>query len=78
VLHDGSFIDDPTRIFRAVRFEQRFNFKIDRYTLKLIRDAVSLKMPERIEKYRIKNEMLLILKEKEPIKTLSRLEELLK
>jgi len=77
VLHDESFIDDPTRIFRAVRFEQRFDFKIEKRTLKLIRDAVNLKMLERIEKYRIRNEMLLILKEKEPIKTLSRLDEML-
>jgi len=37
VLHDGSFIDDPTRIFRAVRFEQRFGFRIDRYTRDLIK-----------------------------------------
>lgn len=77
VLHDKSFIDDPTRIFRAVRFEQRFNFKIDKHTIKLIRNAVNLKMPERIEKYRIRNEMSLILKEREPMKTLSRLDELL-
>jgi len=76
VLHDGSFIDDPTRIFRAVRFEQRFNFKIDTHTMYLIKNAVNLKMFERIGKQRIRNEIILILQEKDPIKALLRMEEL--
>ncbi|MCX5710840.1 MAG: tRNA nucleotidyltransferase, partial [Candidatus Omnitrophica bacterium] len=39
VLHALSFIDDPTRIIRAIRFEQRFDFKIDPDTLKLLKEA---------------------------------------
>ena len=38
VLHEGSFIDDPTRIFRAVRFESRFAFAIDHLTEELIKN----------------------------------------
>jgi tRNA nucleotidyltransferase (CCA-adding enzyme) len=76
VLHDGSFIDDPTRIFRAVRFEQRFNFKIEAHTVDLIQHAVDLKMFEKVEKQRIRDEIILILKEKNPTKALRRMAEL--
>ncbi len=41
VLHDKSFVDDPIRILRAVRFEQRFSFQIEPLTEKLIREAAS-------------------------------------
>lgn len=40
VLHSLSFVDDPTRLLRAVRFEQRFGFKIEPRTLDLIREAL--------------------------------------
>ena len=39
VLHSLSFVDDPTRMMRAIRFEQRFGFKIDQRTLQLIDEA---------------------------------------
>jgi tRNA nucleotidyltransferase (CCA-adding enzyme) len=42
VLHPLSFIDDPTRLLRAIRFEQRFGFRIDDHTLELIHRAVPL------------------------------------
>ena len=35
VLHDGSFIDDPTRILRALKFAVRFGFELDEHTAKL-------------------------------------------
>ncbi|MCK4519215.1 MAG: CBS domain-containing protein, partial [Candidatus Omnitrophica bacterium] len=40
ILHNLSFVEDPTRIFRAVRFEQRFDFTIDKKTEHLIKTAV--------------------------------------
>jgi tRNA nucleotidyltransferase (CCA-adding enzyme) len=40
VLHDGSFLDDPTRILRAVNFEQRLSFAIESHTMSLLREAV--------------------------------------
>jgi len=76
VLHEASFIDDPTRIFRAVRFEQRFSFKIDPYTERLIRDAVKEKMFKKTENQRIRDEILLILKERHPLNALKRMKEL--
>ena len=75
VMHDGSFIDDPTRIFRAVRFERRFGFSIDARTLKLIKAAIRKKMLEKVSKGRIQKEMILINKEKNRAKMLDRLRE---
>jgi tRNA nucleotidyltransferase (CCA-adding enzyme) len=73
VLHDKSFIDDPTRIFRAVRFEQRYDFKIDAHTLRLIDDAVKAGMLEQLKKQRKDKEITLISKEKNARKMFQRL-----
>ena len=76
VLHDGSFIDDPTRIFRAVRFEQRFGFRIDKYTENLIKGAIKSGMFSRTHHHRIRGELILMLKEEEPLKAILRMKEL--
>lgn len=64
VLHNQSFIDDPTRILRAVRFEHRFRFTIEPQTAQLI--ASALRMLRRITGERVRNEITLILKENQP------------
>jgi len=76
VLHKGSFIDDPTRIFRAVRFEQRFGFKIDKPTERLIKTAIKKDMFKKTGNTRILNELILILKEKDPARAIKRMYEL--
>ncbi|MBW2630441.1 MAG: CCA tRNA nucleotidyltransferase [Deltaproteobacteria bacterium] len=76
VLHEKSFIDDPTRIFRAARFEKRFDFRIESITEKLIRDAVSADLIERLSGHRISSELRLILKEENPLLPVRRLDEL--
>ncbi|MBW2599515.1 MAG: CCA tRNA nucleotidyltransferase [Deltaproteobacteria bacterium] len=76
VLHERSFIDDPTRIFRAARFEKRFGFRIDSITEKLIRNAVSAGLVERLSGYRISSELRIILKEENPLLPVERLDEL--
>ncbi len=76
ILHPLSFIDDPTRLLRAVRFEQRYDFKIDLDTLKSFQEAVDLKMLFMVEPQRLRDELILILKENRPLKVLKRLEEL--
>jgi tRNA nucleotidyltransferase (CCA-adding enzyme) len=68
ILHDMSFIDDPTRILRAVRFQKRYNFRIDPQTLRKLKEALSLKMLEKVEPQRIRDELILMLKEKNPLK----------
>ena len=74
VLHSLSFVDDPTRMLRAVRFEQRFGFQIEPRTLELIDEA--REMLATITGQRIEHELNLILSEAVPQKILNRLEEL--
>jgi len=74
VLHSLSFVDDPTRILRAVRFEQRFNFDIDPRTLELLNEAVPLLA--KVSGDRIRHELNHILIEDRSAKMLARLDEL--
>ena len=75
VLHNKSFIDDPTRIFRAIRFQERLGFKIEPYTQRLIKDAIILKVIEKLKPQRIKKEMDLILEEPKRDKIISSMHE---
>lgn len=74
VLHSLSFVDDPTRILRAVRYEQRFDFRIEARTLELLTDAVPL--VDRVTPARIRHELDRIFQEQRPEKALYRLGEL--
>ncbi|MCL2338138.1 MAG: CBS domain-containing protein [Firmicutes bacterium] len=76
VLHNLSFIEDPTRILRAVRFEQRYGFNIEPQTLKLLKEAVRRDVLSRVTPERIWEELKHILVEKEAAKMLLRLEDL--
>ena len=69
-LHDKSFMDDPTRIFRAVRFSVRFGFKIEPHTKKLMKEAVMDGFLGEVNATRIRKEIELFLKEKNPKKCL--------
>lgn len=74
VLHDNSFRDDPTRIWRAVRYEQRLNFQIEQHTLDLIkRDIDYLKT---VTGDRIRHELELCLTEDRPERILARADQL--
>jgi tRNA nucleotidyltransferase (CCA-adding enzyme) len=74
VLHSLSFVEDPTRILRAARFEQRFGFRIEARTEELIGDA--LDMLDRISAERVRHELELIAAEDAPERALCRLAEL--
>ncbi|MEI8175968.1 MAG: hypothetical protein WCG78_03780 [Candidatus Omnitrophota bacterium] len=76
VLHAASFIDDPTRIFRAARFASRFGFKIESQTARLIRSALHKKILGKLQPDRLRNEVLLIMNEKDPFACLKILEDL--
>lgn len=71
VLHSLSFIDDPTRILRAVRLEQRLGFTIEPRTEELIEGALPLL--DRVSGDRIRHELALILAEPQPLPMLARL-----
>ena len=62
VLHPRSFIDDPTRIFRAIRYEQRYGFNIEPETLGFINQE-SLTVISRLSGERIRHELDLIFEE---------------
>jgi tRNA nucleotidyltransferase/poly(A) polymerase/nanoRNase/pAp phosphatase (c-di-AMP/oligoRNAs hydrolase) len=76
VLYNLSFVEDPARIIRAIRFEQRYNFKMDKTTEGFLKKAIDDKLLSRLRKKRITEELILILKEKNPLKSLKRMEEL--
>ena len=64
VLHDRSFIDDPTRIFRALRFASRFGFTIESRTATVLHKAIPV--IQRLSGERIRHELDLILREEYP------------
>ncbi len=74
VLHERSFEDDPTRLFRGVRFEQRFNFAFAFDTERLIASALSA--IDQVSGDRLRHELELIFRETQPLKALTRLDEL--
>lgn len=76
VLHVGSFEDDPTRIFRAIRFEHRFGFRLERATLRLLAQAASTNLIVRLSGPRLQNEILLLFSEHDPVRAIARLAQL--
>jgi tRNA nucleotidyltransferase (CCA-adding enzyme) len=73
VLHNVSFVEDPTRAFRAIRFSERFGFKISRHMENLIKSAIEMSLFNMLSGPRLYEELLLSFKETEPIKTLKKL-----
>lgn len=76
VLHNLSFVEDPTRVFRAIRFEQRFGFSIGKLTAGLIENAVRMDFFKRLSGKRVFTELRLILEEENPTPAMIRLHEL--
>lgn len=76
VLHNLSFVEDPTRILRAIRFEQRFGFKIGKLTLALIKNAVSINSFKDMSPRRLFLELKLLMMEKDPLQLIERMEDL--
>jgi len=74
VLHEESFTDDATRIWRGLRYEQRLDFQLEPGTSKLLKRDIN--MLDNISGDRIRHELELVLKEKYPEKVLRRVEEL--
>lgn len=76
VLHSLSFVEDPTRILRAIRFAQRYNFRVGGQTLKLIKNALKLKMIERLSGSRVFHELELIFEEENAVNCLRSMRDL--
>lgn len=75
VLHNLSFIEDPTRAFRAVRFSERFGFKLSKHTENLIKSALRMNLFDKLSGSRLYEELLLTFSETEPVKAIKRLSE---
>ncbi|MBW1890009.1 MAG: CBS domain-containing protein [Deltaproteobacteria bacterium] len=75
VLHNLSFVEDPTRVFRALRFEQRFGFTIGKLTAGLIENAVKMDFFKRLSGRRVFTELRLILEEDNPAPAIIRLQD---
>ena len=73
VLHDRSFVDDPTRLFRAIRFAQRFGFRMEANTLRLLKEAAATDLVHRLSGPRLRNEIMLLLAEKDVSRTIQRM-----
>jgi tRNA nucleotidyltransferase (CCA-adding enzyme) len=75
VLHNLSFVEDPSRIFRAVRFEKRMGFQISPHTRRLIINAVNMKLFGKSEDPRFLTELKIIFSEENPLPAIQRLAE---
>ncbi len=75
VLHSLSFVEDPTRVFRAFRFASRFGFHIGKYTTNLIKNAARMGFLSKIRGLRLWHELSMILREASPGQTLKMLQD---
>ena len=73
VMHNMSFVEDPTRIFRAIRFEQRYGFKMEESTKNFMENALDLEMFDHLATHKMKDELVLILNEDLPLKAIDRM-----
>jgi tRNA nucleotidyltransferase (CCA-adding enzyme) len=76
VLHNLSFIDDPTRIFRAIRYENRYRFRMDEHTLGLARGCIEMGLVGDLSSARLRDELVALLEEGEVDHSILRLAEL--
>ncbi len=73
VLHNLSFVEDSTRVFRAIRFEQRLGFHIAPHTENLIRSAIRMHLLDKLGGKRLFSELVQIMSEKEPSAAIRRM-----
>jgi tRNA nucleotidyltransferase (CCA-adding enzyme) len=76
VLHNLSFIDDPTRIFRGIRYENRYGFRMDEHTLRLARGTIEMGLVGDLSSARLRDELVALLEEGEVDHSILRLAEL--
>jgi tRNA nucleotidyltransferase (CCA-adding enzyme) len=76
VLHNLSFIDDPTRIFRAVRYETRYGFRMDAHTFGLAKACVEMDLVGELSSARVRDELQALLSEERAADSVRRMAEL--
>lgn len=63
VLYNLSFVEDPLRVLRAIRFEQRFGFRLEETTVSLLENAAQTRVLDKLSKERLHDELALALEE---------------
>src|SRR5207253_11297417 len=76
VLYERSFIDDPTRLLRALRYEARLGGRVDPDSERLARDAIAAGAPSTVSGPRVRDELIDLLREPEAPVALARMREL--
>jgi tRNA nucleotidyltransferase (CCA-adding enzyme) len=71
-LHDGSFIDDPTRLYRLARYAARLGFEVEPHTSELVRAALASGALRTVSGPRIGAELRLLAHEAEPVEAFGR------
>jgi len=69
-------VEDPTRVYRAIRFEQRFGFHISKHTLNLIKTSVSMRLFDKLSGERVMGELMPMFGESDPGRVVKRMNEL--
>lgn len=75
VLHNLSFVEDPTRAIRAIRFAEKLGFKISKHTENLIKLAVKMGIFEKLKGPRLYEELILLLQDTMPQNSIKRLKD---
>jgi tRNA nucleotidyltransferase (CCA-adding enzyme) len=76
VLHNLSFVEDPTRVLRGIRLEQRLGLSLEDNTLRLLRSCVRGGLLVRLSGFRLRSELELSFMERFPYPAAHRMEEL--
>ncbi|MGI6357293.1 MAG: CBS domain-containing protein [Bacillota bacterium] len=76
VLFNLSFVEDPTRILRAVRFEQRYGFTIEPETMRFLQNALENDLLHKVGAERLHHELWNIFQEEQAVRMLLRMDEL--
>ena len=76
VLHNLSFIEDPTRVLRAIRYENRYGLRMDEHTLNLARACCAMDLVGDLSSARLRDELVALLEEEKVDFSLRRMEEL--
>jgi tRNA nucleotidyltransferase (CCA-adding enzyme) len=76
VLHNLSFIEDPCRLFRAIRFEQRYGFEMGKQAEAFMRSTIEKRLVDSLSGMRLFNEIKMLLNENHPVRCIRRVREL--
>jgi tRNA nucleotidyltransferase (CCA-adding enzyme) len=63
VLHNLSFIDDPTRIFRAIRYEARYGLRLEEHSVRLARSTIEMGLVGDLSSARLRDELVALLED---------------